>query len=529
SRSRSRRSAGRCRSASCPCWPSSSASACSCSVRARSTMTGSMIPDRIPHLPVCKQDECGNAQHRGEGPGDRAAASGGVVERVPRPPHHVERTTHTAGEGTCFRHYSCPSPRDSRVRPDTLMACVPGPENRGPTRLPAYDERETNMCLAAAGVGPVRDGKRAVVRFGDLPAQGETDTAAAWLGSVERDEQIGGVGDAQAVVAHPDVQRGSVAAPTHGHATVSLERRIRAVADEIDQQLIELIAITGNRDGWPRLHAHRHAPLELRDAAYPWFDFHHSATRRGEAREQRVAGHEAAQRLGTSRDHCEAAHRILAPVIGQRRARDQTAQAARNGRDGGERVVDLVAEHANEALPGEALLVAQRLAQVGKHDELLRAPIEPEGATPELPSSGAARERRVDGAVRLAAQAAGQSERGGGAADDLALAGAEQLLAASVHEAQLAPLVEGENGDVDFLHYGAQQRGGLHGAQALRAQRLAQRVDFEQGEAERVIYAGASGAHGEVSFAERGEHVGNGLQRAHDALAQGQRDADPED
>ena len=44
-----------------------------------------------------------------------------------------------------------------------------------------------------------------------------------------------------------------------------------------------------------------------------------------------------------------------------------------------------------------------------------------------------------------------------------------QPLGGAVHQAEAMVFVEGEDGDIDFAHHGAQQSGGLHGAQALLA------------------------------------------------------------
>ena len=40
--------------------------------------------------------------------------------------------------------------------------------------------------------------------------------------------------------------------------------------------------------------------------------------------------------------------------------------------DRGERVVDLVPQHADEPLPGQTLLLAKRAAQIGEHEQVVR-------------------------------------------------------------------------------------------------------------------------------------------------------------
>jgi hypothetical protein len=155
-----------------------------------------------------------------------------------------------------------------------------------------------------------------------------------------------------------------------------------------------------------------------------------------------------------------------------------------------------VGEDADEALPGGALLLAQGAADVREHEQMVREPALPEARPPELVAPGlagapgagppgAAGEDRLDGARRLPAQAPGEPELGGGAAEE-ALGGlGEEALAAAVdeHEPVLGRAVEGEHRDVDLRHHRAQQRRRLHRAEPLAAERLAEVVELEQRQA----------------------------------------------
>ena len=51
---------------------------------------------------------------------------------------------------------------------------------------------------------------------------------------------------------------------------------------------------------------------------------------------------------------------------------------------------------------------------------------------------------------------------GGGLAEQALGGRGQQAFAGAIHQAQALVLVEGENGDVDLAHHGAQQRGGFH-------------------------------------------------------------------
>jgi hypothetical protein len=62
----------------------------------------------------------------------------------------------------------------------------------------------------------------------------------------------------------------------------------------------------------------------------------------------------------------------------------------------------------------------------------------------------------------------------------------------------------------------------------LRAERLAEDVGLEEGEAERVVVARAAGADGEVLLAQRGEDVGERLQGTDDLRLEREGGAQPD-
>src|SRR3954454_13067399 len=64
---------------------------------------------------------------------------------------------------------------------------------------------------------------------------------------------------------------------------------------------------------------------------------------------------------------------------------EQRIEAAGDRLDGGERVVQLVADDANQAPPGLALLFPERLAHVREDQHLVRLPALPELASPRFP------------------------------------------------------------------------------------------------------------------------------------------------
>ncbi|MEI2659904.1 MAG: hypothetical protein V9G11_08210 [Bifidobacterium adolescentis] len=82
---------------------------------------------------------------------------------------------------------------------------------------------------------------------------------------------------------------------------------------------------------------------------------------------------------------------------------------------------------------------------------------------------------RLSTRVPSPARQSARSSSAAVAAED-ALGGlGDELLAGAVDEAERVVGVEGEDGDVDLLHDGAEERGGLEGAEALLLEDAAER------------------------------------------------------
>jgi hypothetical protein len=103
--------------------------------------------------------------------------------------------------------------------------------------------------------------------------------------------------------------------------------------------------------------------------------------------------------------------------------------------------------------------------------------------------------------------------------------GCPRALAAAVHQSEPLRLIEREHRDIDLLDDAPEQRRGLQRVEALRAQRVAEDVHFQEREAEPIVGTGAARADRVVPFAQCGEQVGDGLERPEHALAD-QRGAD---
>ena len=103
-----------------------------------------------------------------------------------------------------------------------------------------------------------------------------------------------------------------------------------------------------------------------------------------------------------------------------------------------------------------------------------------------------------------------------------------RTLGGAIDQAQLAFMVEGEDGHVDLRHHRAQQRGRLQRTQPLFAQRAAQRVDLPHDLAQRVVVGARAPAHREVAFAQRRKQIGERLQREHHAVPHRHGEAQPQ-
>src|SRR5947208_10651797 len=78
--------------------------------------------------------------------------------------------------------------------------------------------------------------------------------------------------------------------------------------------------------------------------------------------------------------------------------------------------------------------------------------------------------------------------------------------------------VERKYGDVDLFHHAAEQRGRFERPQPLGAEIVAETVQLEEQQPERVLGIRPAGAQRVIALAQRGEHVRYGLQWPHDVL-----------
>src|ERR1019366_4009868 len=186
---------------------------------------------------------------------------------------------------------------------------------------PTGSSRQAQAGDAAGGFGAILQGEGAGVAFGDLPTQYEADARCSRLGREERDEQIGRSGKARAVVGHPDLDHGAIAAPARPN-------RVGRVAKEVDQRLLDLVRVALDGDGRARLHLNRDARFEAGRAAYALGDAQRLWLRTRQLRQARIRTDETAEALRARRDDVQPSPHVVPPVVRQGIAREDALQTA---------------------------------------------------------------------------------------------------------------------------------------------------------------------------------------------------------
>ncbi len=128
--------------------------------------------------------------------------------------------------------------------------------------------RQPQIGAAAAPIGPILQRQRSAVRFGDLAAEDEADAGSARLCREERHEQVRGIRQARSLIVDPELEAAALALPADGDAAAGLQRRVRRVVHEVDEELLELIGIGADRDVRALLDPDRQPRLDAGDAPY---------------------------------------------------------------------------------------------------------------------------------------------------------------------------------------------------------------------------------------------------------------------
>ncbi len=231
-------------------------------------------------------------------------------------------------------------------------------------------------------------------------------------------------------------------------------------------------------------------------------------------RELAICLHKTVQRFGAGFDDVEAAIQILI----RSNARDELGpERARNRLDGGKRIVDLVAKHADEPLPGLPLLFPQRRAYIGQQQQRMGHAALAKGAAVHHPAGISAILFQLDNAlVRLIEQARQAQIRR--RLPYVVSRQCEDVFRCRIHQAKHARRIERKDRRVDRTDNAAQQRRGLQCARALILQHVGEGIDLNRQLTEDVAGRRTARAEGIVVLTQSAHYIGQCLQRANDVF-----------
>src|SRR5579863_1386374 len=195
--------------------------------------------------------------------------------------------------------------------------------------------------------------------------------------------------------------------PADADASSRFERGIHSVVQQVDEDLLELIGIGLNLHFRPHLELDLKAPFESNDAANARTDLDDPKGGRWKLGEPGIGVHETSEAVRARGNYVQAGAHVLLPVRRAFFAPEHASEILRNRLDRRERVIEFVAEHANQALPCLALFIAQRAAEVADQQDLIGQTGFPKTAAMNLPAAGLAGKRGLNDARRFSSHAIG--------------------------------------------------------------------------------------------------------------------------
>ena len=127
----------------------------------------------------------------------------------------------------------------------------------------------------------------------------------------EGHEQVRRVRQARSFVVDPELEAAALAFPADRDAAAGLQRGVRRVVYQIDQQLLELIGIGADVDVRAAGDVDRQPRFDVGDPADQLRHVDGVEARRRQLGQARVGGREAAERIGSRGDHRQAALHVL--------------------------------------------------------------------------------------------------------------------------------------------------------------------------------------------------------------------------
>src|SRR5438093_924179 len=128
--------------------------------------------------------------------------------------------------------------------------------------------------------------------FSNLPAQNQSNPGPARLGGKEGNEQVRRIGQAWTFIDHPYIEVRAFPRPAHLNRAAGFQRRIRRIADQVDQQLLQLVGVGRYDRVRPFRDVDLHACLKFHRSAYPFRYVYRQQLRLWQPCQLRVRRHE---------------------------------------------------------------------------------------------------------------------------------------------------------------------------------------------------------------------------------------------
>ena len=152
------------------------------------------------------------------------------------------------------------------------------------------------------------------MRFGDLPAERQTNSGPAGLRREKRNEQVCRIHNPGSGIADENFHAFREIAPAGCDRSLRFERSFRGVVQNIDEQLFQLRGIGVDGDVRARNHAHCDARLEIRHPFDQLAEIDRFHLRLWQPREPGIGLHETAERFRSRRDDVQSAPRVVPPI-----------------------------------------------------------------------------------------------------------------------------------------------------------------------------------------------------------------------
>ena len=242
--------------------------------------------------------------------------------------------------------------------------------------------------------------------------------------------------------------------------------------------------------------------------------------RRRQLGQQPVRLHKAVQRVGAALHHAQAAAKIAHRVVVALDAVDARQQAAGDGLDGRKRVGKLVAQHADQALPRGLFLFLQRQAHVGQQQQRVRRAILAEDGFAQQPARRAWCRR--SGCVWSGAASRSSSPSSRARAAEAARSRASPAAATPALFTSCSRFSRSKANSGACMTSRMRASSAVASSERTRCfcSRSASALISAASSPRASWRAGAARAKGVVALAQRGDNVGERLQRADQALDQ---------